>query len=83
MPVEFEETLSKKDSFNETIMNGLRLIEGAEIQKLDSLINQNLENYIDSFTEKWPYINNDGKNLSLNKKGLLFADEIIADLFLI
>ena len=64
-------------------MNGLRLIEGAEIQKLDSLINQNLENYIDSFTEKWPYINNNGKNLSLNKKGLLFADEIIADLFLI
>ena len=83
LPVEFEETLSKKDSFNETIMNGLRLIEGAEIQKLDSLINQNLENYIDSFTEKWPYINNNGKNLSLNKKGLLFADEIIADLFLI
>lgn len=82
-PIEFEETLSKKDSFNETIMNGLRLIEGAKIQKLDSLINQNLENYIDSFTEKWPYINNNGKNLSLNKKGLLFADEIIADLFLI
>ena len=83
LPIEFEETLSKKDSFNETIMNGLRLIEGAKIQKLDSLINQNLENYIDSFTEKWPYINNNGKNLSLNKKGLLFADEIIADLFLI
>ena len=83
LPIEFEETLSKKDSFNETIMNGLRLIEGAEIQKLDSLINQNIENYIDSFTEKWPYINNNGKNLSLNKKGLLFADEIIADLFLI
>ena len=83
LPIEFEETLSKKDSFNETIMNGLRLIEGAKIQKLDSLINQNLENYIDSFSDKWPCIDNNGKNLYLNKKGLLFADEIIADLFLI
>ena len=83
LPIESEEILSKKDSFNETIMNGLRLMEGAKINKLNEYLDDNIENYIKPYTKKWPYIDNDGTNLSLNKKGLLFTDEIIADLFLI
>ena len=83
LPIEFEEALTKKDCFNETVMNGLRLIEGAKLQKLDSLLDVSLETYLIPYTKKWPYISNNGKNLFLNKKGLLFADEIIADLFLI
>ena len=83
LPIESEEILSKKDSFNETIMNGLRLMEGAKINKLNEYLDDNIENHIKPYTKKWPYIDNDGINLSLNKKGLLFTDEIIADLFLI
>ena len=83
LPIESEEILSKKDSFNETIMNGLRLMEGAKINKLNEYLDDNIENYIKPYTKKWPYIDNDGTNLSLNKKGLLFTDEIIADLFII
>ena len=83
LPIESEEILSKKDSFNETIMNGLRLMEGAKINKLNEYLDDNIENYIKPYTKKWPYIDNDGINLSLNKKGLLFTDEIIADLFII
>ena len=83
LPIEFEETLTKKNRFNESVMNGLRLIEGTKLQKLDNLLDKSLETYLVPYTKKWPYLSNDGKNLSLNKKGLLFADEIIADLFLI
>ena len=64
-------------------MNGLRLIEGAKLKKLDNLLDQNLEKYLYPHIKKWPYISNNGENIYLNKKGLLFADEIIADLFLI
>ena len=83
LPIEFEEILTKKNRFNETVMNGLRLIEGTKLQKLDNLLDKSLETYLVPYTKKWPYLSNDGKNLSLNKKGLLFADEIIADLFII
>ena len=83
LPIESEEILSKKDSFNETIMNGLRLIEGAKIDKLNQYLDDNFENHIKPYMKKWPYINNDGTNLTLNKKGLLFTDEIITDLFLV
>ena len=83
LPIECEEALTKKDCFNETVMNGLRLIEGAKLQKLDSLLDESLDTYLLPYTKKWPYISNNGEKLSLNKKGLLYADEIIADLFLI
>ena len=83
LPIEFEEILTKKNRFNETVMNGLRLIEGTKLQNLDNLLDKSLETYLLPYTKKWPYLSNDGKNLSLNKKGLLFADEIIADLFII
>ena len=64
-------------------MNGLRLIEGAKIDKLNQYLDDNFENHIKPYMKKWPYINNDGTNLTLNKKGLLFTDEIITDLFLV
>ena len=83
LPIESEEILSQKDSFNETIMNGLRLIEGAEIKKLNSYLDIDIKYHLEPYMEKWPYINNNGKNLTVKKEGLLFTDEIIADLFLI
>ena len=83
LPIESEEILSEKDSFNETIMNGLRLMEGANIDKLDGYLNMDIKTHLQPYIKKWPYINNDGKNLTLKKEGLLFTDEIIADLFLI
>lgn len=83
LPIESEEILSKKDSFNETIMNGLRLIEGAKIEKLDSYLDADIIKHLEPYIKKWPYIHNNGEKLTLKKEGLLFADEIIADLFLI
>ncbi len=83
LPIESEETLSKKDTFNETIMNGLRLIEGAEIKKLNSYLDVDIKEHLEPYMKKWPYINNNGENLTVKKEGLLFTDEIIADLFLI
>ena len=82
-PIESEEILSKKDSFNETVMNGLRLIEGAEIKKLSYYLDSDIKTHLKPYMEKWPYINNNGEKLTLKKEGLLFTDEIIADLFLV
>ena len=82
-PIESEEILTTKESFNENIMNGLRLIEGANIKKLKKNLNEDLETYLKPYKKKWPYLNNTDENLTLKKEGLLFADEIIADLFLI
>ena len=83
LPIQSEEILTTKNSFNENIMNGLRLIEGLNINKIEPLISQNFNTYIKPFKEKWPYIEQKEKILKLNKEGLLFADEIIADLFLV
>ena len=82
-PIESEEILNDKESFNENIMNGLRLIEGINLDKLDKFLIEDIEIYLKPYQEKWPYLNNKGKNLRLKKEGLLFTDEIIADLFLI
>ena len=81
LPIESEEILTNKDSFNELIMNGLRLIEGAEIKKLNNLLDIDLIKYLEPYKKKWPYIKTDKKNLTIKKEGLLFTDEIIADLF--
>ena len=83
LPIQSEEILTNKDSFNENIMNGLRLTEGFNIKKIDSFISQDFNAYIRSFQKKWPYLNQNKQILKLSKEGLLFADEIIADLFLI
>ncbi len=82
-PIQSEEILSDKDSFNEAIMNGLRLMEGAQIEKLSDHLQVDIDTHLQPYIDKWPYIDNNGKNLRLKKEGLLFTDEIIADLFLI
>ncbi len=83
LPIESEEILSNKNSFNETIMNGLRLIEGANIKKLNSYLDADIITYLEPHMKKWPYIKINDKFLIIKKEGLLFADEIIADLFII
>ena len=82
-PIESEEILTAKESFNENIMNGLRLREGINLDKLDKFLIEDIETYLKPYQKKWVYLNNKGKNLRLKKEGLLFTDEIIADLFLI
>ena len=83
LPIENEELLTNKNSFNENIMNGLRLTEGVNIDKLEKFLPKGLENYLKPHRKKWPHLNSSGKNFKLKKEGLLFADEIIADLFLV
>ena len=82
-PIESEEMLTDKESFNEHIMNGLRLTEGVNLNKLEKFLQDDIDTYLKPYKEKWPYLNNSGKNLKLKKEGLLFTDEIIADLFLV
>ena len=82
-PIDSEEILTDKEAFNENIMNGLRLMEGVNINKLEKFLIKDIDTYLKPYQKKWPYLNNTGKNLRLKREGLLFTDEIIADLFLI
>ena len=83
LPIEQDEILTEKNSFNEHIMNGLRLREGVNVNLLKKLIDFDVNDHIKTYQKKWPYLQYKNENLSLKKEGLLFTDEIIADLFLI
>ena len=83
LPIEQYEILTEKNSFNELIMNGLRLREGVNVNLLKKLIDIDINEHIKTYQKKWPYLQHKNDNLSLKKEGLLFTDEIIADLFLI
>jgi oxygen-independent coproporphyrinogen-3 oxidase len=83
LPIEQYEILTEKNSFNELIMNGLRLREGVNVNLLKKLIDIDVNKHIKTYQKKWPYLQHKNDNLSLKKEGLLFTDEIIADLFLI
>ena len=50
---------------------------------LKKLIDIDVKKHIKTYQKKWPYLECKNENLSLKKEGLLFTDEIIADLFLI
>tara|TARA_B110000467_G_C18335958_1_gene497775 strand:- start:361 stop:1491 length:1131 start_codon:yes stop_codon:yes gene_type:complete len=83
LPIEQYEILTEKNSFNELIMNGLRLREGVNVNLLKKLIDIDVNKHIKTYQKKWSYLQYKNDNLSLKKEGLLFTDEIIADLFLI
>ena len=83
LPIEQYEILTEKNSFNELVMNGLRLREGVNVNLLKKLIDIDVNEHIKTYQKKWPYLEHKHENLSLKKEGLLFTDEIIADLFLI
>ena len=77
------ENLSKKDLFNENILNGLRLIQGLNKSTIKNLSNTDVNQHISHLITKWdPLIVDDGEKIYLNDKGLLFADEIISELFI-
>ena len=82
--IESQETLSDRDVYNETIMTGLRLIEGVSLDDIRVLgeafagyFKRQIQRYIDDAA----VIAGDGR-YKLSRDGRLFADRIASDCFL-
>ena len=82
-PIQEQEILSNQDQFNELIMNGLRLVDGFELSKISLMTQDEFLKYLKPHEQKWPYFKIRNERIKLKYDGLLFADEIISDLFLI
>ena len=82
LPIEDNEILSRKDNYNETILNGLRLSQGiktSDLQEYSDIIDKTEFNKV---IDKWDCLSVSDKNIRLTKEGFLFVDEISTDMFL-
>ena len=81
LPIEGSEILSKKDNFNELVLNGLRLSNGLNIDNLKNYDEFFNENQLAEMNKKWDCLSVNDKNIKLTNKGFLFVDEITKELF--
>ena len=77
-PIEDYEILTKKDHYNEIILNGLRLSSGINLLDLNGYDKQN----IDKVDKKWDCVSISNNKIKLTNNGFLFVDEITQDLFI-
>ncbi len=80
-PQEGNETLSRKDNYNEIILNGLRLKKGIKIDNLVKYSDMISTNQLDKIKDKWECLTIDKNTIRLTDKGFLFVDEISSDMF--
>ena len=81
LPIMGKEILTKKDNYNEIILNGLRLskwINVSEIKSFKKIFNQSKINKINN---KWDCLSVNKNNIKLINNGFLFVDEITKELF--
>ena len=81
LPIDGNEELTKKDQYNEIILNGLRLKEGIDLSNLKSYKTLVNKDYLDKINKKWDCVSITNSNIKLINKGFLFVDEISSDMF--
>ena len=81
LPIDGNEELTKKDQYNEIILNGLRLKEGIHLSDLKSYKTLVNRSYLDRINKKWDCVSITNSNIKLINKGFLFVDEISSDMF--
>ncbi len=81
LPLDGYETLSRKDSYNEIILNGLRLKEGIQTSNLNEYSDMLTTSQLKKINDKWDCLSISDKHIQLTKNGFLFVDEISSDLF--
>ena len=83
LPVENTETISVIERTNELIGFGMRMVNGFNPNRIPKELQNNFQNKLEMFKQKYPdYIEKSGENIIFNQKGLLFADQLIPDLFI-
>lgn len=79
-----EEQLSEKDHFNEFVMTGIRRLEGIEIEKIHTRFPDYMGHFEKALKEvPKEYIDLEGDRLKLSRMGLLFADFVGSELFVL
>ena len=81
LPVDCSEELSKKDNFNELVLNGLRLSNGLNMDNLKNYKEFFNKNQLNQINKKWDCLSVDDENIKLTNKGFLFVDEITKEFF--
>ena len=81
LPLEGDEILSRKDSYNEIILNGLRLSEGIKTSNLNKYSDLIDTEKFNEAKNKWDCLSVSDEKIRLTKKGFLFVDEISTDMF--
>ena len=81
LPVDGNEQLSKKDNFNELVLNGLRLSNGLNMDNLKNYKEFFNKNQLNQINRKWDCLSVDDENIKLTNKGFLFVDEITKEFF--
>jgi len=81
LPIDGNEILSKKDNFNELVLNGLRLSNGLNMDNLKNYHEYFNENQLAEMNKKWDCLSVNDENIKLTNKGFLFVDEITKELF--
>lgn len=79
LPINNSETLTRRNHYNEIIMNGLRTSRGVDIKSLLS-INNKLNAH--ELSKNWPQLIIDNNYLKLNNNDFMLLDEISSDLFI-
>ena len=81
LPLGGHEVLSRKDSYNEIILNGLRLKEGIKTSNLNKYSDMLTTSQLNKINDKWDCLSISDKHIQLTKNGFLFVDDISSDLF--
>ena len=79
LPVNNSETLSKKNQYNEMIMNGLRTSRGVNLNNLSTIFKS--EN-LNEIVQKWPQLIIVNDYLKLKDDDYMLLDEITSELFI-
>ena len=82
LPKQDEEILTNKQRFNESIFNGLRLLNGVSINQLSKYTERDIYKVLEPKIEKWDGLTIENEQLILDNKSIMLTDEIASDLFL-
>mgnify|MGYP000441542936 CR=1 FL=1 len=77
-----EEILTNKQRFNESIFNGLRLLNGVSVNQLSKYTEKDIYKMLEPKIDKWDGLTIENEQLILNNKSIMLTDEIASDLFL-
>ncbi len=78
------ETLGIKERFNEYVLTGLRTSTGCDVKVMEAIFGKSYKNHFETYAAtKHHFFTINNGHFSLNEEGLLHADAIASDLFLL